>query len=406
MKVLDTLSRVRILFAGNSNNLPFAIALETQRLGHAVEVIVTNHHHLNDPSNFDNQHHDVKVTLLPFASEEESLILDAKRNRILNYVLSNQNRFDFIFLSDVTVGFGTRLTTRYGILVTGNEIVYYGASNFAAIRSSGWPLSTTFSPRSMLVKRRYKTFMKAVRQSFIRTSLIRTLPLVYWLEADDFFRSIQLPREIFFDDIFFFRLRGANMGQPISHTPYFLSGTRICIDRSSKDDLSNLDVKGTDILLDGFAIYVRSGGTGFLGLFEKGPDVARAKILIDQLGITSRVVWNPEVPLPDFSDQVAHADVILDQLTSHSVPGLVTGISYHHAKPVIANFRREIQGRYLDLPGISITSAKELAEAFMFCELNPQHMAVLGQDGQRVLLDRFSITNYVERLLSKVLNTL
>ena len=202
MKVLDTLSRVRILFAGNSNNLPFAIALETQRLGHAVEVIVTNHHHLNDPSNFDNQHHDVKVTLLPFASEEESLILDAKRNRILNYVLSNQNRFDFIFLSDVTVGFGTRLTTRYGILVTGNEIVYYGASNFAAIRSSGWPLSTTFSPRSMLVKRRYKTFMKAVRQSFIRTSLIRTLPLGYWLEADDFFRSIQLPRGIFFDDIF------------------------------------------------------------------------------------------------------------------------------------------------------------------------------------------------------------
>jgi len=71
--------------------------------------------------------------------------------------------------------------------------------------------------------------------------------------------------------------------------------------------------KGNDRFLRAFARHVASGGCAHLVLLDRGPDRARARALVAELGISRRVTFLPEMTKPELVRHMQMADVVADQ---------------------------------------------------------------------------------------------
>lgn len=167
---------------------------------------------------------------------------------------------------------------------------------------------------------------------------------------------------------------------------------------------SGLDLKGTDILVKGFALYRGAGGQGRLRLPLKGPDVSATRDLIAEVGVADAVTWLKEMSLIDYRREASLADVICDQL-AESFPGMVMLDGCAIGRPVLCNFRSEITAPVWGepAPGLQASSPEEVCERLIWAERYPKERLRLGKEARAFAERRLSPAHAAESLLSGVL---
>jgi hypothetical protein len=94
--------------------------------------------------------------------------------------------------------------------------------------------------------------------------------------------------------------------------------------------------KGNDRLLRGFAGFVRNGGAHWRLILQSwGPDVARSRALIEELGIDSSVIWERLASKPVLRAKQQAADAVADQFVMPGGYGTTVLESMAAARPVM-----------------------------------------------------------------------
>jgi glycosyltransferase involved in cell wall biosynthesis len=170
-----------------------------------------------------------------------------------------------------------------------------------------------------------------------------------------------------------------------------LCGSRIVFRPEHNPAMSAMDFKGTDVLVKGFALFLRGGGQGELRLPRKGQDLEAALSLTADLGIENSIHWLNEMPLAQFYEEMAAADLICDQFGT-SFPGMVTTDAYALGRPVMANLRNEIfEQRFFEpLPGFNAKTPEQICSHLNRIEGDRSLLLKIGEKSR----------SYAERFLS------
>lgn len=182
-----------------------------------------------------------------------------------------------------------------------------------------------------------------------------------------------------------------------------MCGSRIVYRAEANPALGPQDLKGTDVLIEGFALYCRKGGKGSLRFPRKGQDLGAAEALINHKRIADRISWMPECDLAGFHDEIRNADVVCDQFGS-SFPGMVTADAYALGRPVLANLRPEVfAGSTIGaLPGLHAETAEQIADHLLALDREPSIAIDLGRECRRFAEQTLAPKVVADRLLKRL----
>jgi len=147
--------------------------------------------------------------------------------------------------------------------------------------------------------------------------------------------------------------------------------------------------KRTDILLRGFAKFVARSASACarLLLCDYGADVSHSKELIDQLGITSHVVWSPELKRRQIMRLIPRADVCAGEFMDACLTGGVVLESMAAGKPLLnaltisSDEYRRRSGSPIP-PVIACNSVDDVVRNLLDLEANPSKRMRIGQAGR------------------------
>lgn len=171
------------------------------------------------------------------------------------------------------------------------------------------------------------------------------------------------------------------------------------------------DGKGNDLLIKGFARYVKNAGRRDVGLvlFEYGDDVPASKQLIADLGIGDQVHWFPTMPRREVMYGAALADVGADQFPGRDQNGAYGGAAIELmslGKPVFGQlfyspeeFRRR-SGLAMP-PLLNAVSFEQLADVLGELVDSPQTVAELGRQSRQWMLDSYG-WSVVDHYISEI----
>jgi glycosyltransferase involved in cell wall biosynthesis len=135
------------------------------------------------------------------------------------------------------------------------------------------------------------------------------------------------------------------------------------------------EIKGNDLLLSGFAEYLREGPKAVLVLTEWGPDVERSRELARRLGIADRLRWLPPLPKLRLVEAYRAAAVVLDQFLIGTF-GAVAPEAMACGRPVVMAFDPKVhEWCFPELPPI--------ARALLELARRPEDRERMGAAGRR-----------------------
>lgn len=119
--------------------------------------------------------------------------------------------------------------------------------------------------------------------------------------------------------------------------------------------------KGNDIIIKGLSEYYRINKNIEIHFVEKGQDVAEAKKLCAELGLTDAIIWHKEMKFTDLLALYQKADVCFDQVGEHWI-GAIGFYALWLGKPLIANDRRAVEAGVWgeDAPILSAHTAEQI----------------------------------------------
>ena len=353
---------MKIGIFGNTNNYPLLLASGLRELGVHVVLVVNRTEPLHRPESKYPQ----------FAAGYPDWIVDGSRipeddylagaprvGEVLNRLAIGCDGLVLNHLGPSLLEFARRPAVA---LMTGSDLTYYANRSTTFVRQQGWAADYLGSPGARLTVRRWDEFVERQRAGIAAARAV-SAPLPGLVpELDTLLDGIGVPhhrRDFFYiADTASSVRRARRAGGPLR----VVNGARLNWRRPLPPGYSTLDLKGTDVLLHGFARFARSGGDAELVMFRKGVDAAATEALALELGIADRILWREEVTLSEFYDEIARADIVCDQL-GESFPGLVALDAMALGLPVIANFHPHIIGAHYPerMPVCQATTAAEVA---------------------------------------------
>jgi len=168
---------------------------------------------------------------------------------------------------------------------------------------------------------------------------------------------------------------------------------------------SDLDYKGTDVLLKGVKRFVEGHGNCIeLALVRKGLHVAETLELVNQLGLAGVVSWVDEMSQKDVLEQYRLADIVTDQLTTSTV-GMGGLDAMASGRAVIANGRAEISESPLgrDSPICQATNEGEVAAQLERLVLDPEERLRIGKLS-REYVEKHLSANRAARIVAEILS--
>ena len=124
--------------------------------------------------------------------------------------------------------------------------------------------------------------------------------------------------------------------------------------------------KGNELLIKGFAKWIKTGRQGKLILLERGPDVEVTKQLIQDLGIGSQTVFYKELNKAELVNFYNGVDVIADQFVLPSF-GSISLEAMSCGRVVLKYMEDKLNRRYYDDP-VPILNAKTEEDIFQCLE--------------------------------------
>ena len=344
---------MKLCFIGNMNNMPLMYARDLRERGHDVDFIVDARRReaLHRPEKRYSEYETypdwmidrpVAIPLLSYAYPR--VFLRDVIRRI------NGGAYDGLVLDGFAVGLATELVGRKFALLAGAD------------------LDVMCDPRSVdavALRHRYGLVSGRIRHYLLQKILIRQRTGLRACAGFNYFaeginpRAEQLLAEIY-EGLSPYRLqiRGTDCDQLTYSPPSDRRGDDVIIFAPVRflyreplpANFSPLENKRNDLIIEGIARYLReSGKSPRIVMVEKGPDVAAAKALTEQLGIANGVTWLKEMTQAEIFEWYRRADIVFDQLGNHIV-GQVAWDSMLQGRPVIANARPEVFEKIIPEP--------------------------------------------------------
>lgn len=396
------MKKLSIAIFGNTNNFPLLLAEGLSALGHHVRLLVNRKELIHRP---ESKHPEWKGNYPSWVFDfSEITDLDvAYETPVLDGAIAQLTHgVDLTILNDIGPAFAKYLRCPHVVFLTGSDLSYYADFDSVRLRTANWDPAFR---RSIAGRRATKKVSELVIDQ--RDGILSADAVSFGLRGliprgDRILDSIGVEDArrmmIYISDI-------ARLGKPLDPNNkclQVLNGSRVLWKQADDNRYSEQDLKGTDILLKGFALYCQRGGKGELRLFRKGGDVDAAVELIDSLGIANQVAWLEEMPLDRFHKEMASADIVCDQL-AQSFPGMVTADAFAMGRPVLANLRNEIFGSYFPapLPGLQASSSEEVCRQLLDAENNKAMLQALGTQSREFAETYLSPVIMAETLLKR-----
>jgi glycosyltransferase involved in cell wall biosynthesis len=116
-------------------------------------------------------------------------------------------------------------------------------------------------------------------------------------------------------------------------------------------NVSPLDLKGTDAMLEGLRMFIaRSHRPVQIRLISMGADAEAAGRYVKELGLTPYVDWRPQLTQSEFLDEMAQADVVLENFGCDGCIGMAGRDAIAMGIPVIGSGKSAIFERVLGEP--------------------------------------------------------
>lgn len=394
---------ISIAIFGNINNYPFLLAQGLRSLGHNVRLILNRKEILHRPealypSWVDN--YPEWVFDCSNVTEEDLIYKNSAIDAVINYLTDN---VDLVILNDTGPTLVGWLSAPHVVLLTGSDLAYFASFDSLRMRASAWSPEFKRSLQGQQYLSHFSDFVTRQRDG------IKSAETVCYGQRGLIPSGDMLLDEMGVQDhrrLMLYLSNTVNLQSkpaPQNQLLTILSGSRIVYRPECNRALSAIDFKGTDVLIKGFAKFLRGGGQGELRLPRKGQDLEAAVALIANLGIGNNIRWLNEAPLAQFYEEMAAADLICDQFGT-SFPGMVTTDAYALGRPVMANLRNEIFGQRFSeiLPGFDAKTPEQVAEYLISVERNRGLLVDMGHKSRAFAERYLSPQSMAQQLLRTV----
>jgi glycosyltransferase involved in cell wall biosynthesis len=356
---------MRIGVFGNINNYPLLLVLALRRLGHNAVLVVNRKERLHRPEAKYPEfaqgypHWILDCSDIP---EEEFVAATPRIDPVLDFLGSGSRGLVLNDLGPSLLGF---IPMPAVAMMTGSDLTYYAEPGTTAVRQTGWDPQFAGSIAGRRSSRRWDEFIARQREG-IRNATMVSAPFPGLVPQID-----TLLQDIGVDDArrdyFYLAEVGNPPSAPEKNNPRLriVNGARLTWKKPLPAGFSSQDHKGTDVLLEGFAAFVRSGGDADLVMFRKGLHVAETEQVADALGISSRITWLDEMGLKEFYGVIADADIVCDQF-GDSFPGMVAMDAMAMGLPLVADIKPEVMApRFPEpIPAFHARTPREIATHF------------------------------------------
>ncbi len=396
------MSRLTVTFFGNTNNYPLLLAEGFRSLGHDVRLIINRKDLLHRPE----ARYPRWMERYPDWIFDCSSITDediAYRTPAIDHAIHHlTHNADLAVLNDVGPALAVNVRCPHVALLTGSDLAYYASYDSLQMRTGMWNPEFKRSPQGRRYLIKFSDLVARQRDGILAARLVCYGHRGLVPSGDKLLDEIGVQDQhrlmLHISNTIDLQSRPAPQNKRLT----ILSGSRIVYRPDQHPELSAMDFKGADVLIRGFAQYVRAGGRGILRLPRKGQDLDAAIALISELGITERIDWLDEMPLSRFYEEIAAADLVCDQFGA-SFPGMVTTDAYALGRPVMANLRNEIFGQRFPepLPGFDVKTPAEIADKLWLFDKQPELLVEVGQASRAYAEKYLSPKRMAAALLAK-----
>jgi glycosyltransferase involved in cell wall biosynthesis len=329
---------MRIGFLGNTNNFPFMLAQALRRRGHDVLFLVDQSDPLYRP--------EAKFPEIWNASAD--WIVDVSPLRFRDYLLPSVRMSRVVALlrgCDAVVlnQYAPSLLSRIGrpamLMLTGSDLDFF--ANPDAIEDAHRRASSGIF-RKHLEHWIFRRLSRKQRLGITLAGVISYFPKGVVPAGDRLLSQLGVKD----DSRIFIPMTDVHAILP-SPLPFNSPARVVCVARLNwkkpmRPGTSQLDYKGTDVMLQGLAKYIAESGARLdIQLLRKGLDVPETEQLVSALRLNDHVTWHEEMTQADLLDMVRQSDVVIDQL-AESLPGSGGVDAMALGRPVIANWRADV----------------------------------------------------------------
>jgi len=387
-----------ILIFGNTNNFSFLLAEGFRALGHDVRLILNKKELLHRPESLIPEWRNDYPEWILDCSHLTEFDIAYGSYAVEELMSSVAIQVDFAVLNDIGPALASYLSCPYATVLTGSDLTYYADFRSVELRTAAWDPGFRRTPYARRIVQKFADMVVRQRDGILMSSVVSYGARGLSSDGDLLLDAIGVTDAqrtmIYLSDT----VRVSQQPMPKNREMKIFCGSRVVWKQNAAQSYVAMDLKGTDVLIDGFALYCKQGGRGMLYLPRKGSDLDDAVVRIAELGIEPRVKWYENMSLQQFEQELISADLVCDQFGS-SFPGMVTTHAYALGRPVMANFRRGIMP--FDLPGLHAESPDEVCDALMFAERNRGKLANLGRDSRRFAEKYLSPVAMAEHLLKR-----
>lgn len=397
------MKQLSIAIFGNTNNSPLLLAQGLKEIGHNVRLLINRKEVLHRPEarypEWAMGYPDWIVDCSGITDEDiafETPVIDQAVHHLTRNV-------DLVVLNDVGPAFAGYLKVPHAVILTGSDLAYYANYSSLSMRTGMWDPEFKRSPQGRRYLSRFSDFVARQRDGILAADVVcygqRGLVPTGDALLDEIGVQDRRRLMLHFSNTIDLKPKPA----PRNERLRILCGSRIVYLPDNNPALSAMDFKGTDVLINGFALYLKAGGQGVLRLPRKGQDLDAAISLSADLGIETSIDWLDEMPLSRFYEEMAAADLICDQFGT-SFPGMVTTDAYALGRPVMANLRNEIfEQRFPEhLPGFNAITPEQICEHLERLEDDRNLLLEMGAKSRLYAEQFLSPQKMAEQLIARM----
>ena len=344
---------MKVGFLGNTNNYPFRLAQALRALGHEVVFFVDRPR--NEPRHRPEHHYtDVPYPYPDWIREIEPLNL--RQILLLPWtlrsVLRTLNACDGIVLNGLGLSLGTLIRPPLIGLLTGSDLDVYANPRLVETLAAGPHPFDWLPGNRRLMRMLFSRLVRLQRAGIAKCCLVDYTIAGLLPQGDALLDEIGIDR----------KRRTSFMITDLEHLPSprpcndgvfrIFCGTRLQWKRPSVgSNVSPLDLKGTDAMLEGLRMFIaRSGRPVQIRLISFGTDVEAAEQYVEKLGLAPFVYWHPPLTQVEFLDEMAQADVVVENFGRDCCIGMAARDAIAMGIPVIASGKSDVFERMLGEP--------------------------------------------------------
>ncbi|MDI1355067.1 MAG: glycosyltransferase [bacterium] len=428
--------KLKIGFAGNTNNYPYTLAIAFSKLGHDVKFLIDSTEKLHRPENRFILASKVFINTIDLSPLSFNYWEETDRDKIRKCRSFFADR-DVIILNSDFVSMSTEFNRPHIVLLTGSDLDFLASEKyveefknqikkkFQTKYSNLWvyfaekisyciPASTKyylFYSNSMLVKYVGLTilFKKVRKQMCLQAEAIKRSPFLI-----SFPRGLNKSGELVLK-----KLKATEKQRvfnlmtdviSVKNVPLVKHNNSVRIfnvarfnwhQATAPSTFTEMDFKGNDVMINGIALFVKQFPNAQIEVVfvRKGENLKETYDLIRNLGLEAIITWKDELSQAQVLEEYEKADIVFDQFTT-SLVGMGGLDALAVGRPLIANWRPEFFEQYEGKwPVCQATNVEEVFDWLKELVFNENRRIEIGKKGREFVEKKLSSEAFANRIL-------